>query len=734
MRRLVFEERSLVSVQPDPYTPPEHNPYRYIQLSEFATWEEVVAWAEALFLVQDDAADSDLKNLIGKLRANATPEERVAAALELVQAEIRYFSVSLGESSHRPAAPSVVLRRRYGDCKDKSLLLIALLRALGIEAHPALLAIGHPRGIDKALPSPHLFNHVIVQVKLGGRVHYLDPTRLGQHGPLGRMGQVHAHAQALPIAPGVRRLVTIPEPETREPRSEVVETASLPSFKADGELHVKQTWRGAGAEHARLTYQLVPREQLWKSLHGAIEQRYPGAKAVGEPSVADDKESNVVTVSATYSVPKMAIEQSGNWFVRYAPSNLKGVLAPAPSATRTSPMLLPLFPFHAAYTFEVKLPDSVSATADPGTTTVRGKHFKYVQSGHFRGNRAKVTIELQVKASQVAPEDFKRYAEDLKEVGAARAGLIVVPKSVIKTARAAKKGFAVLLRERVKDTVSKTTQAIKSGKLGGSDLASAYCLRAAAHADLGSIKEAVADAGKALKLAPQSPDTLLCMGYAHFAAGEFDKSVAQYSKSLTLGPHDRTFQQRGIARFYAGQLEAAAEDFANAGEGAAKEAQTYSDLWLAWTLRRLGKALPEDLVKRAAEQPRGAWPRPALAVFTGHLKPAELSRIIERKTGDEGKMAAAEGYFYLGQYFLNQGEAEKAREHFQRTRQLKVLIYLEHKAAEFELRKLPASEKATASDDAPPAVTKGKKSPAEAKKAKRRTRSEPDWKSGAFKP
>src|SRR5262249_5331409 len=157
--------------------------------------------------------------------------------------EIRYFSVSLGESSHRPTAPSAVLKRRYGDCKDKSLLLIALLRALGIEAHPVLLTIGQPRGLDKALPSPQLFNHAIVQVKLGGEAYYLDPTRLGQHGALRNMGQVHAHAQVLPIAPGVRRIVTVAEPEPREARSELVETVTLPSFTGDAELKIRQVWR-----------------------------------------------------------------------------------------------------------------------------------------------------------------------------------------------------------------------------------------------------------------------------------------------------------------------------------------------------------------------------------------------------------------------------------------------------------------------------------------------------------
>src|SRR5688572_16083674 len=204
MRRLLFEESSLSVVQAEPYTPPEHTPYRYIQLSEFGSWEDVVAWAEKLFEVQDDPDDTEFKGIIEKLKARATDEERVVAALELVQAEIRYFSVSLGESSHRPALPKLVLRQRYGDCKDKSLLLIALLRALGIEAHPVLLTIGQPSGLDKLLPSPHLFNHVIVQVKVNGELYYLDPTRLGQHGPLKRMGQVHAHAQVLPIARGVR--------------------------------------------------------------------------------------------------------------------------------------------------------------------------------------------------------------------------------------------------------------------------------------------------------------------------------------------------------------------------------------------------------------------------------------------------------------------------------------------------------------------------------------------------
>jgi lipoprotein NlpI/transglutaminase-like putative cysteine protease len=728
MRRLLFQESTLSVVQAEPLTPPEHSPFRYIQLSEFGSWEDVVAWAEKLFEVQDDPADTELSGIIAKLKAKATDEERVVAALELVQAEVRYFSVSLGESSHRPALPKLVLNRRYGDCKDKSLLLIALLRALGIEAHPVLLTIGQPRGLDQALPSPHLFNHVIVQVKLNGEVYYLDPTRLGQHGPLQRMGQVHAHAQALPIAPGVRGLVTIPDDS--ELRSEVFETATLTSFTADAVLQVKQIWRGAGAEQSRIAYQHVPHDQIWNSFDAAIEQRYPGAKAAAEPSAVDDREKNTFTVTATYSVPKMAIEREGNWFIRYTASNLKGTLPPAPPATRSSPLMLPSFPYRAAYSFEIKLPETVSVVADPSTTTVKGKHFKYTQSMHFRGHLAKASIELRVTADQIAREDLAKYSDDLRAIDAARAGLIAIPKSAIKTAKAARKDFATILKERVQDTVAKTTQAIKSGKLAGSDLVGAYCLRAGAHADLGALKDALADAGEALKVAPQSPEALSCLGYVQFASGDFDKAVASYSKVLTLGGDDRNFQNRGVARLYAGQLEAAAEDFAKAASLSSKETQTFSDLWLAWTLQRLGRPLPDDLLKRAAEQPRGAWPRPALAVFSGHLEPAELVTMLERKSGDEGKMAASEGYFYLGQYFLARGQADKARTHFQKAVKMNVLIYIEHKAAEFELRKLPADD--VASGDAAPDADKRKKKSSTEGKAKRPAGKEADWKSGVF--
>ena len=114
-------------------------------------------------------------------------EAQIGAALRWVQEEVRYFGVELGKNSHWPSRPEQTLARRFGDCKDKALLLIALMKELGVVATPAL--VNTSRGLESAnYPyRMHAFNHVIVHVELDGRSHFIDPTRRNQSGALGDM-------------------------------------------------------------------------------------------------------------------------------------------------------------------------------------------------------------------------------------------------------------------------------------------------------------------------------------------------------------------------------------------------------------------------------------------------------------------------------------------------------------------------------------------------------------------
>jgi lipoprotein NlpI len=343
----------------------------------------------------------------------------------------------------------------------------------------------------------------------------------------------------------------------------------------------------------------------------------------------------------------------------------------------------------AKYVFDATLPEEVRVITDPRTDTVDNKHFRYAFTSAFRGNAFKGSIDLSILAERVDPAELQKYGEDLRAVSNIPAGVIVISKNAIKVAgpaRKAKKDFAKVLRDRLQENIEKTTQTIKSGKLTGNDLAATYCLRATSRSHLGAFSAAIADANEAVKL---STDTLGCRAHVYFNAGEFDKSVGDYSQAIALGATEpRSFHLRGISKFYAGKLEEAADDLTKANSTDDKEGQVYSDLWLAWTLRRLGKPLPEQLLTRAKNQAHGDWPRPALALITGDITPREMMELIERKSGDDRTMALAEGYFYLGQYYLGRGDKAKAGDSFRRARGQNVVMYMEHSASGFELERL----------------------------------------------
>src|SRR5262249_7176611 len=153
--------------------------------------------------------------------------------------------------------------------------------------------------------------------------------------------------------------------------------------------------------------------------------------------------------------------------------------------------------------------------------------------------------------------DLAAYAEHARAAVNITAGAIVVPKGAIQAASgAANKDFAQTLKDRLGETIDKTSAAIKSGKLSGPDLARSSFLRSGALSNLGQFEKALADANEALKLTPNAPAALACRAYVFFGAGEFERSVADYSKAVALGDVEAKIrQERGIARFYAGKLE-----------------------------------------------------------------------------------------------------------------------------------------------------------------------------------
>jgi tetratricopeptide (TPR) repeat protein len=98
----------------------------------------------------------------------AARTERIQAIVKQLHHEVRYTGVEFGSARLTPQRPSEVIKRHYGDCKDKATLLVAMLRAAGIPANLALLDTGPGRDVTAELPGINRFDHAIVYVPAAG--------------------------------------------------------------------------------------------------------------------------------------------------------------------------------------------------------------------------------------------------------------------------------------------------------------------------------------------------------------------------------------------------------------------------------------------------------------------------------------------------------------------------------------------------------------------------------------
>jgi tetratricopeptide (TPR) repeat protein len=165
---------------------PEDAPARFklgelMQVSTYADWAAVSRnHAKHYRTAGAIKPGSDLAGRLAAIAAaSSDPRTRAAAALRLVQDDVSYLMKGMDGGNYIPQAPEDTWDKRFGDCKAKSLLLLAMLRELGIKAEPVLVRIQGGDMLPQLAPLPGNFNHVIVRAEIGGTNYWLDGTTSG---------------------------------------------------------------------------------------------------------------------------------------------------------------------------------------------------------------------------------------------------------------------------------------------------------------------------------------------------------------------------------------------------------------------------------------------------------------------------------------------------------------------------------------------------------------------------
>ena len=125
----------------------------------------------------------EIKNLADSLTLDIPDTKgQVEVLYNWVSKNIRYVAIYLGHGGVVPHSAETILKNQYGDCKDHTVILAALLKAKGIESSPALINLGENYSLPKlAVLTPH--NHVINYIPSLNI--YLDST--AQFAPYGTL-------------------------------------------------------------------------------------------------------------------------------------------------------------------------------------------------------------------------------------------------------------------------------------------------------------------------------------------------------------------------------------------------------------------------------------------------------------------------------------------------------------------------------------------------------------------
>ncbi|HEY2515404.1 MAG TPA: DUF3857 domain-containing transglutaminase family protein [Polyangiaceae bacterium] len=403
VRELVWERAAVPPPPEEDRIPSWSVTYPYVSFSEFPTWSDVARWAVPIFARAAETTPPIAAKAAEIAASAGGLEARALAALRFVQDDVRYLGIEMGANSHRPHDAAQVLDQRFGDCKDKAVLLVSLLRALGIEAAPALVDAWAWDHVSSRPPSPFAFNHAIVRLKLAGREVWVDPTRSEERGPLG--SAVVPYGRALIVEPFSTDLATIP---FALPVSPTMHSRQIFSFDGrDASLDVTTTYLGSEADRMRQRLVRIPPEKIGADALNYYLGIYPAIEAVRPAEVADDPLQDRIVVSEHYAL-KDPLGQGG---LDVTAEVIRDLVRKPQVSRRTIPLAVP-YPVYRRDEVVVKGISLYGAD----DKVLHDDAIDFTRRGDTTENVTKLTFELRTKRDSVPPDGVAAHVALLGEI------------------------------------------------------------------------------------------------------------------------------------------------------------------------------------------------------------------------------------------------------------------------------------------------------------------------------
>ena len=471
-----------------------------VAASTFATWDELAAWYAGL--EKDRTRPSpELAAKARELTRDAkTDREKAQAIYDFVAKNFRYVSLSFGVGRYQPHAASEVFANQYGDCKDKHTLLAAMLGVVNINADTVL--IHSQRKLDRDVPAPSQFDHVITAVHVGPERVIVDTT--SEIAPFGALWGAIRHKDAVLVtAAGKSEIVQTPAGWPM-PTVQKIEVDGRISELGRLERTVKYTSRGDLELAFRSVLRKLPQPN-WQEFVQRVANLDGMAGEVSDIKTGD--------ISDTRSPFELTFTMVTPNFVDFT--------------SKKSKFALPLP--------HIRLPGLDVDDADPADLT--GEDLVQTSIRIIFPVRYKLTLPVPVTMKREYAEFRSSYQFDKGVLTASRELQVLSPEVVPAQAASLDAFRNVVTKDAAQDVGFETDEVAASAATKGASEDEIFDAAGSAYRSR-NYKMAADLYEKVLELNPKHKRAWTYLGQSYVADGRLEKAESAYRKQVELSPYD----------------------------------------------------------------------------------------------------------------------------------------------------------------------------------------------------
>lgn len=436
--RVSWALQNVGPVVPEPHMPNLIEVAANLNISTIPAWDTYNHWEEAL--LEGAFRDSpELDALAQKLAAEAkTPHEKLLKIHQFVMEEIRYQqdyeSFIAGVKPH-PA--SMVVERRYGDCKDKTVLFMTLAKKLGLTAQFATVRTRDRGQIMKGLPTQQ-FNHAIVYVpKQEGLAEgrFFDATADALD--LEVLRDDNAGTESLVYDPNGRthQWVQIPWQTPDHHRIQSVMALKLASDgTAQGELELHAKGK-AGSSFRRVSRNPEQFKQFMQVVAGSY---FTGASSEGAAPIEVKDLTKPAVLKTTFLAPNAARREGEALRLRLPTWSARDTFN---LATRRHALVLGT-PSQQQWRYRITLPEGMQAARMPTSGEVNTDCIKLRRTVTPTADGLSVEQDLEIRCERISATEYPAYRTQMEQMNRfLDEELVVTPATVpvVKPVKATKR-------------------------------------------------------------------------------------------------------------------------------------------------------------------------------------------------------------------------------------------------------------------------------------------------------